>query len=195
MSLSRSTSTAFVALVKNKYVGFTDDRAGEADSLALSAGETKAALTCARIEALRQGLHEVEHIGCLQCGSCVRDAGKRVRHADVIENRTLQQVDVLACDSHTLQPGCPINPRKRDSVHGNRSLLSLVQLQDKVHNRALPSATRAHQGSRHPTGDGETDGIQAGVIVPCVHKDDIAECEFLFKGECAAQARHGIRLV
>ena len=134
--------------VQDQQLGVAQQRARQTQALALATGEPVRLLADPCLVPVGQGVDELGHARHVRRieQELVRSAS--IGHADVVQHRAFDQVDVLA--GHA-QQGEPVDAQhflQRQPIHGDRSLLRGVEAQQQVDDGGLAGATGSHQRGR-----------------------------------------------
>ena len=104
-----------------------EQRPRQREALALAPGETHAALAHGGVEPLGQGLDEFPRLGGARCFDDFRLAGLGPAVGDVVTNRALEQVDVLADQADGLAQRGETHLADRLTVDADTAGLGIVE--------------------------------------------------------------------
>ena len=149
---SRSSACSIIAsgmavegarrLVEDQDSRIAQDRAGDCDALALTAGETHAALSDFRVVTARERAHEVVDVGLARRAADFVVGRIEPSVADVLQNRRAKQLGILGNDRDRAAQIREAHRRDVDAVDPNRALLRNVEARNEVDDRRLAGARR-----------------------------------------------------
>ncbi len=142
-------------LIEDEQPRVGQQRAGEADELALSGRQTRAPLADLGVQAARQCIQNIDTIEPCRCLAHVRLGGPGAAQPDVVEHRAAEQMVRLLHHAGLPVQGtagqrADLAPVDVDSAAGGQ-----MKLGHQVDDRALATAGVSHEGDRAPGRRGE----------------------------------------
>ena len=139
---SLSASSALVASSRSRIGASREHRARKRDALALSARQRHPALAEPSCIALRECCNERVGLRSGGCSLHVRVAGFGPAVADVLQDRVVEQRDLLRHQRDARSKRLRIDICNREAVDGYAAQLRIVETQDQIEDRALAGARR-----------------------------------------------------
>src|SRR5215813_21868 len=162
-------------LVEDQDARIGDERTGDGETLALAAGQARAALADDGVVTIGKLEDEVMGAGHLRSVNGLFDRHRAVGERDVVAHRAVEQDALLRHHADlTAQPGW-IDHADIDAVDQNPSTRRRVEPLDQLGESALAGARRTDDADDLPGGNLETDVVQHFRPVDPVAEGDVLE--------------------
>ena len=169
-------------LVEDKNVGVLEDGTGDADALALSAGEFAAAVTHVGVVAVLTLHDEVVGVGNFGCFDDLFHRGVLDAEGDVAEEGVVEEDGFLIDVAEEAAQVGDAELADVGAVEEYLSLLHVVVAWQEVNEGGLARARLAYEGNGLSAAEGEIDVVEHVLAVLVVTERDVAQFDALLQG-------------